>query len=74
MVKIYTKNKCPQCKLSKQMLDRLNIKYTEINTSLSDENKAEAKQFGKTAPIISFEDTVIFGFDIDKIRELKKVV
>jgi len=65
---IYTKDKCNYCKLSKILLNKNNIKYTEINimennkkgfkNRMKQENDIEIKTF----PVVMFDKEYIGGF------------
>lgn len=73
-VVVYTKNGCPQCDMTKRVLEGEGIPFTAINV----EENAEAKQYvvevlGLTSmPVVVVEGQEPFtGFRPDKLQELK---
>lgn len=73
IVKVYTKNKCQACNMTKRKLDSLNIEYKVINI---DENKEAAELLKskniKTVPVVVINDFERFwiGFKPDNIKKL----
>lgn len=72
MVKLYTKDNCIQCKMTKQWLTKHNIEFTESNVSASKEALAEAKATGYTSMPIMLKNNEVFasGFQPDKLAQL----
>lgn len=74
MTKVYTKNGCIQCKMTKRLMDQMKIDYKEINI---DEDKAALtylKEKGvKSAPYIETETESWTGFQPDKIKQIMEV-
>ena len=63
---VYTTSACPYCVRAKQLLQRKNIEYSEINLNtepaeVRTELMARTKQ--RTVPQIFINDTFIGGFD-----------
>jgi ribonucleoside-diphosphate reductase alpha subunit len=65
---IYTVDKCDYCLLSKNLLKKNNIHYTEVTIAINDKDKFKEKmkiENGieiKTFPVIMFDDEYIGGF------------
>lgn len=73
MVNIYTKNNCIQCKMTKNLLDKLDIQYNEINIEQNpNELEALKKRGVKRMPFIEVKATKEnwSGFQPDKIQSL----
>ena len=71
-VTVYTKNKCVQCQMSKNVLNDLGINYTEKNVDTNEKFMDEAKATGyKSMPIILKDGQVIAsGFMPDVLNQL----
>ena len=72
MIKIYAKNNCMPCKMTKNLLDKFGIAYEEIN--IEDNEKARtyvSEVLGyKTAPVVVTENDNWAGFNPNNIRGL----
>ena len=71
MIKIYTRDTCPECKVAKIYMDLLGKEYQtiEVNTpELIDEVVKISN--GRKIPVIIKDDIVIVGFDKEKIKTL----
>lgn len=73
VVKLYTKNNCPACKMTKRWLQSHDINYTELNV----EEDIEAMNYlvsvnKRTLPQIESEVGDWQGFRPDKLRGLVK--
>jgi len=75
VVKIYTTNICPYCKMAKEFLKSNNIKFEEI--SLENNPKAVKELIEKSGqtgvPVLDINGTIIVGFDIEKIKKALKL-
>jgi glutaredoxin-like protein NrdH len=74
-VTVYTKYGCPQCDMTKRVLDGEGIEYTAIN--VEDDEKAMKfvkEDLGLTSmPVVIVEGEEPFtGFRPDKLHEIKK--
>lgn len=73
-VTVYTKNGCPQCDMTKRVLDGEGIEYTAINVQENEEAMHFVKEvLGLTSmPVVVVEGQEPFtGFRPDKLQELK---
>lgn len=71
IVKVYSKDACPQCKATIRTLNKNGIEFEEVNTSHDEQAREEALQTGElSAPVLVWSDgTVWSGFRPDKIKE-----
>jgi glutaredoxin 3 len=74
VVKIYSTNFCPYCKMAKTFLKDKKVKFQEINVQ---ENRDAAKEMiEKTGqvgvPVIEIDGKTVIGFDRDQIEKLLK--
>ena len=76
MIKLYTKNDCIQCTMTKKLLNKDNIKYEEINVEENSDVLEDLKSRGfKSLPVLSYNDKeYIVGFQVDKLRAFVKKV
>ena len=76
MIKLYTKNNCIQCAMTKKLLNKDNIKYEEINVEENSDVLEDLKSRGfKSLPVLSYNDKeYIVGFQVDKLRAFVKKV
>lgn len=76
MIKLYTKNDCIQCTMTKKLLNKDNIKYEEINVEENSDVLEDLKSRGfKSLPVLSYNDKeYIVGFQVDKLRAFIKKV
>lgn len=70
-VKIYSRNNCMQCKMTKRFLQDNNIVYDEINV----DNQPEAIEWLKgqgyqSVPVTISEAQAVVGFRPDQLRAL----
>ena len=58
MVKIYTTNWCPSCNAAKNLLDSIDVAYTEINIEEENFSRAQLEELtgGYTVPLIIIHD------------------
>ena len=75
-VKMYTISTCSHCKATKRFMDDCRVKYefTDVDLLEGEERKAILEDVRKLNPRCSFPtiiigDTVIVGYQEDKIRE-----
>lgn len=74
MTKVYTKNGCIQCKMTKRLMDQMKIDYKEINIDEDKEALDYLKEKGvKSAPYIETENESWTGFQPDKIKQIMEV-
>ncbi len=74
-VTVYTKYGCPQCDMTKRVLDGEGIEYTLINVEDDVEALTYVKEVLKfnSMPVVVIEGQEPFtGFRPDKLQELKK--
>lgn len=71
-VKVYTKPKCPQCMMTKEYMDTLNIEYEAIDTTEDEEAREYVKKLGFTSlPVVEAEGfKTWFGFRPENIELL----
>lgn len=72
-VTVYTKKNCPQCMMTKEYMDALNIEYKTIDVTDNDEAREHVKELGFTSlPVVVVEDGESwFGFRPENIDLLK---
>lgn len=71
MVKIYSKNGCAQCRMTKKVMQAIGVDYQEINVDNHPEYVDGLKKRGfKAMPIIDTGKEVWTGFKPDKIKGL----
>ncbi|WP_265458259.1 glutaredoxin-like protein NrdH [Enterococcus sp. HY326] len=71
MVKIYSKNNCMQCKMTKRFLSENHIDFEEINIDLQPEAVDFLKGQGFQSVPVTFKDaTAIIGFRPDQLKSL----
>lgn len=73
MIKVYSKNNCPQCRMVKRFLKEHNLEFTEVNI----EEQPEAREYLmnmnlKTVPVTEVDGQVILGFNVPELRQLIK--
>lgn len=73
---IYTKNHCPQCMMTKKLLDRDEVPYQEINIEDHPEMVDYLRAKGYQAvPVVELEYQEAFvGFQPEKLREVISVL
>ena len=71
---VYTTKDCPQCMMTKQLMDTLNIEYETIDTTENEEARQHVKELGfKTLPVVEAEGfNAWFGFRPENIELLAK--
>lgn len=72
-VTVYTKKNCPQCIMTKQYMDTLDIEYETIDVADNEEARAYVKSLGfQTLPVVVAESgEAWFGFRPENIDLLK---
>ena len=72
-VKVYTKKNCPQCIMTKQYMDKLNIEYETIDVTDNEEAREYVKSLGfQTLPVVVVENgEAWFGFRPENIDLIK---
>lgn len=74
-VKVFTKHGCPQCNMTKSVLDGEGVEYELINVQEDAEAMAYVKdELGITSmPVVQAEGhELIVGFQPDRLQELAK--
>ena len=76
-ITVYSKDKCPACRMTKKFLDNANLHFTEINIDHvpSDERDDIIAYLKNTLkrtslPVLITDEVVISGFDIQKLKQL----
>lgn len=70
MVKVYTKNKCGKCTLTKKWLKSKDVEFTEVNIDSDEEALQEVLDMGfKSLPVVVIPEQEPFsGFKPDKLK------
>ena len=65
LIKIYTTNWCPYCKIAKRYFDEQEMSYEEINIEEKGMSREELQKVtgGMSVPQIVIDDEVIGGYD-----------
>ncbi|SUZ93462.1 uncharacterized protein METZ01_LOCUS46316 [marine metagenome] len=65
LIKIYTTNWCPYCKMAKRYFDEQEMSYEEINIEEKGMSREELQKVtgGMSVPQIVIDDEVIGGYD-----------
>ena len=71
---VYTKDNCPQCMMTKKLMDALNIEYETIDVTDNEEAREHIKQLGfQTLPVVEADGfKPWFGFRPENIDLLAK--
>lgn len=66
---IYSTSWCAFCKAAKEYLDKLGVKYSEIDVENNPQAGKEAiEKSGQTGvPVLDIDGTIVLGFDRPKI-------
>lgn len=75
MIKVYSTQSCPWCVRVKEYLDSKNISYQNIDVS-TDWNAAKEmieKSGQRGVPVLDIDNTIVIGFDKDKIDSLLQI-
>lgn len=73
VVTVYTKNNCPQCKITKRKLHIMGINYHEHNVDEDTKVLEYLLEKGWTSlPVVVTEDDVWMGLRMDKLNNLQK--
>lgn len=73
-VKIYTSDRCIQCKQAKEYLKNKDINFIEYDISKNQEYKRELIKKGYlSVPVIVVNDQDILGFDLPRINKLLNI-
>lgn len=71
MVKVYTKNGCIQCKMTKRTLDTQGVDFEEINVDSNNDALAYLKEQGiSSLPFVETADQSWTGFRPDMLKQL----
>ncbi|WEG73554.1 glutaredoxin-like protein NrdH [Vagococcus intermedius] len=71
-ITLYTKDNCPQCKMTKRFLSDKNVSYNEVNIDTEPQYVEWLKENGyRSVPVVTAnEDISIVGFRPDQLRSL----
>ncbi|AIM24609.1 glutaredoxin-like protein NrdH [Melissococcus plutonius] len=70
-VKIFSKNNCMQCKMTKRYLTENNISFEEINIDQEPYELNRLKEQGfQSVPVIISDTTTIVGFRPNQLKQL----
>lgn len=71
-VTLYTKDNCPQCKMTKRFLTDKNVSYNEVNIDNEPQYVDWLKDNGyRSVPVVTANENVsIVGFRPDQLRGL----
>lgn len=73
-IKLFSKNRCPQCKFTKRRLDELNLKYEVINVEENQDALDYIKGLGiLSVPVTEVGDLRILGYRPDELNKLAAV-
>ena len=68
---LYTKNNCPQCKMTKRFLSQQDVSYNEINIDDEPQYIDWLKEQGhRSVPVLTNNAVTIVGFRPDQLRAL----
>lgn len=71
-VKIYTTPTCVYCKMTKELFEKNNVKYTEYNVAADAQAREEmvhkSGQLG--VPVTEIDGQIVVGFDEPRLKEL----
>ena len=71
MVKVYSKNNCMQCKMTKRYLNEHSIPYEEVNVDSDPAALEYLKDQGfQSVPVIFGKQQAIIGFRPDQLKSL----
>nr|DAY28598.1 MAG TPA: glutaredoxin-like protein [Caudoviricetes sp.] len=74
MIKVYSKPKCVQCKMTKEFLKQNNVEFEEVNVFEDEEALELIKLHGfQRLPVVTRNNSFDFafsGFQIDLLEEL----
>lgn len=71
MITVYTTPSCPQCEMTKKMLDRKDIAYDVVDVSVDTEALEYVRSLGySSAPVVVAGDEHWSGFRPDKLDTL----
>lgn len=72
MFKLYTKNNCMQCKMTKRWLEEHEIDFIQANISTDEQAHQEAIETGfKTVPLLTKDGRVVVsGFQPSELSKL----
>lgn len=73
-ITVFSREKCPQCKMVKKFLTEHNIEFDERKREVYPDDSEFLKSKGfRTYPVTYIEemDLVIKGFDIKKLKEIE---
>ena len=75
-IKVYSKNNCIQCEMTKMWLDQNKIQFESVDVSEHLEKLEEIKLNGfQQLPVVALDenfDNAWSGFNVDRLEELKE--
>lgn len=73
MIKVYSKNNCVQCKMTKKWLTENDVDFIEINIETNNDGLEHLMMLGlKTLPVVEYKDVLFTGFAPNKLKDLKE--
>ncbi|AYW50084.1 glutaredoxin-like protein NrdH [Tetragenococcus halophilus] len=70
-IKLFSKNNCMQCKMTKRFLAENNINFEEVNIDNEPNAIDWLKEQGfQSVPVITSDATTVVGFRPDQLRQL----
>jgi len=70
-IKLFSKNNCMQCKMTKRFLAENNINFEEVNIDNEPNALDWLKEQGfQSVPVITSDATTVIGFRPDQLRQL----
>ena len=71
-IKVFSTSACPYCVTLKEFLKANNFEFEDIDVSNNQEAQKEMieKSGQMGVPVVDIDDTIIIGFDREKISEL----
>lgn len=71
MVKVYSKENCPQCRLTKNLMKDRGVKFIELDVETDEAALNHMKSLGfSSLPFVETSETNWTGFRPDMIKEL----
>jgi len=71
MITVYSKNQCPQCVMTKNVLLQKGVKFNEINLDAQPDYANVVQQMGyRSVPVVAMPDKHWSGFRPDLLRAI----
>ena len=74
-VKIYTTPTCVYCRMTKEMFQKNNVEYKELNVASDQAAREEMVQKSGQlgVPVTDIDGQIVIGFDEPKLKELLEI-